>query len=181
MAPWCMAAVQPQHKKWKNSQSELIFLVSFGVFLEFKKFLQRKSNSMYNFEQPVIMKVCMKQHLVIKMYQQRTLVSWPELSSVLRPSSTCSSWSWSGHSTAPRPRLRGSTNSWDSCWTTVRSWRPCRSIHNAPRTSSSGPCRRSARTRRTFGLSVVCFLLQRCEKITGKILNWSGETTQNVE
>lgn len=27
---------------------------------EFKKFLQRKSNSMYNFEQPVIMKVCMK-------------------------------------------------------------------------------------------------------------------------
>ncbi|XP_042338126.1 origin recognition complex subunit 4-like [Plectropomus leopardus] len=25
-------------------------------YLEFKKFLQRKSNSMYNFEQPVIMK-----------------------------------------------------------------------------------------------------------------------------
>lgn len=29
---------------------------------EFKKFLQRKSNSMYNFEQPVIMKVCYKPH-----------------------------------------------------------------------------------------------------------------------
>lgn len=28
--------------------------------LEFKKFLQRKSNSMYNFDRPVIMKVCTK-------------------------------------------------------------------------------------------------------------------------
>lgn len=65
---------------------------------------------------------------------------------VLRPLSTCSSWSWSDRSTAPRPKRRRSTSSRGSRWTTVRSWRPCRSTHNAPLTSSSGPCRRSAKT-----------------------------------
>lgn len=78
---------------------------------------------------------------------------------VLRPSSTCSSWSWSDRSTAPRPKRRRSTSSRGSRWTTVRSWRPCRSTHNAPLTSSSGPCRRSAKT---LNLHVYLCFHRRC-------------------
>lgn len=35
----------------------IIIFFMFCFFSEFKKFLQRKSNSMYNFDQPVILKV----------------------------------------------------------------------------------------------------------------------------
>lgn len=182
------------------------------VFLEFKKFLQRKSNSMYNFDQPVVMKVGMNTLAKIGHWHQNSFngvwdfwspvtfnilfqkpfsPDWkksqgeiinihlyymkmtPVLSQVtpsflsvlliiLRPSSTCSSWSWYGRSTAPRPKLRGNTSSWDWCWTTVRSWRPCRSTHSAPLTSSSGPCLRSASTLHTFGLHLDVYSLCSC-------------------
>jgi len=141
----------------------------FFCFLEFKKFLQRKSNSMYKFEQPVILKVRMKRLKSPVMFTElhRPSSSWGRkihkyiyiYLHVLRPSSTCSSWSSSSRSTARWPKLRRNTSWWGSCWTTVRSWRPCRSTHNAPRTSSSGPCRRSASTLHAVGLHVGQFVL----------------------
>lgn len=69
-------------KKKLSKQSNLpVCKLIFPVFLEFKKFLQRKSNSMYNFEQPVIMKVCIK-HL-----KSPAILYMPVPDSTSRPSS----------------------------------------------------------------------------------------------
>lgn len=151
------------------------FFTQTWLFPEFKKFLHRKSNSMYNFEQPVVMKVGRNASKLFPQSflpnphtRQKVDISWTPIQSVcwltlnlfaFRRSSTCSSWSWSGLSMVPRPKSRGSTSSWGSRWTTARSWMPCRSTHSAPLTSSSGPCRHLGRASEhlEFRVCEACF------------------------
>lgn len=70
-----------------------VALTSFLILLaEFKKFLQRRSNSLYNFETPVIMKVGARRPLKPGPGSSAPDPPPLPLCSVLRPSSTFSSW-----------------------------------------------------------------------------------------